>query len=137
MSFRVPEQYRLARPMRNGAYASDPGDLFGVFVLPLPGGRTLKIIACDGAEDPTTPREAWGWEHVSVSVAERGGATRPKLPTWGEMCAVKDLFWEPEDVVVQFHPRRSEHVNFAEVLHLWRNAMQPFPTPAPFLVGPT
>jgi hypothetical protein len=116
-------------------FASDPGDPFGVFFLPRLGGRTLKILATDGADDPTCPPASVGWEHVSVSVAERGGATRPLLPTWEEMCAVKALFWEPEDCVVQYHPPESSYVNNAPVLHLWRCTSIPFPVPASILVG--
>jgi hypothetical protein len=133
MSFRVPERYRLTDA---GAYRSMTGDPFGAFIVPAKReGRILGVIACDGAEDPTTPPESWGWEHVSVSVQKRGGATAPILPTWDEMCMIKALFWEAEDVVVQFHPRASEYVNMAPVLHLWRYTRADFPTPHPILVG--
>jgi len=55
-----------------------------------------------------------GWEHVSVSRCDR-------IPTWMEMCHVKDLFWMPEELVVQFHPPRSKYVNIhPNVLHLWK-----------------
>lgn len=52
-------------------------------------------------------------EHVSVSLPKR-------LPTWNEMAEVKDIFWNDEEMVVQMHPPKSEYVNVAEVLHLWR-----------------
>ena len=56
------------------------------------------------------------WEHVSVC--------RPhsdKLPTWEEMCAIKDMFFEPEEECVQFHPKKSSYVNIAQnCLHIWR-----------------
>ena len=133
MSFRTPEKFRRRDV---GKWSSEPGDPFGAFSIPTKRpDRVLGVIACDGAEDPTTPPESWGWEHVSVSVTRRGGATAPVLPTWDEMCMVKALFWEPEDVVVQFHPRASEYVNQHPVLHMWRYTRAPFPTPAPVLVG--
>jgi hypothetical protein len=124
MSFRVPEQFRLRTA---GPYDSSPGEPFGVFRCPSPigQGRDLRILADDGAET--------GWEHVSVSVARRAGGE--KLPTWREMAHVKALFWEPGDVVVEFHPREEDYVNFAEVLHLWRWKDGEFPTPPPILVG--
>jgi hypothetical protein len=60
------------------------------------------------------------WEHVSVSY---NGETK-KLPTWTEMCAVKDLFWEPEEEVHQIHPKESQYVHGygrkENILHLWR-----------------
>ena len=56
-----------------------------------------------------------GWEHVSV--CPKNG----KLPTWDDMCFVKDMFWDEEDMVIQIHPPKSEYVNIAEnCLHLWR-----------------
>lgn len=131
MSFRVPEHLRWQHPDRR--YRSAAGDPFGHFLLRT-GDRILLCIACDGVDDGTIGPDAAGWEHVSVSVQRRGGATRPALPTWEEMCNVKALFWGPEDVVVQYHPAESQYVNHAPVLHLWRR--DGFPTPHPGLVGP-
>lgn len=55
-----------------------------------------------------------GWEHVSVSSSNG-------IPTWGEMCKVRKLFWEDEELVIQFHPKKSEYVNLhPNCLHLWR-----------------
>ena len=54
------------------------------------------------------------WDHVSVSLIDR-------CPTWKEMCMVKDLFFEPEEIVIQYHPPKSVYINnFPFVLHLWR-----------------
>lgn len=64
-----------------------------------------------------------GWEHVSVSYPNR-------LPDWEEMCRVKDIFFEPEEVVVQYHPRKSEYKNLHPYcLHLWRKCGEDFETP--------
>ena len=41
-----------------------------------------------------------GWEHVSVSY-------RRRVPTWAEMCKVKDMFWNDEETVVQYHPKKN------------------------------
>lgn len=156
MSWRVPEPYRLTSGDR---FATTPGLSYGAFQVvnvgrpeyPLlaqapeqalrPGTniRLLRILASDGApgtDDDPTPVEALGWEHVSVSVARKGTRHDPTLPTWPELCAIKALFWEPEDVVVQFHPRASEYVDFAPVLHLWRHDSTLIPTPPHVLVGP-
>lgn len=58
-------------------------------------------------------RDENGMEHVSVQLQR-------KLPTWEEMCEIKDIFWEDEEEVVQIHPKKSEYVNITEALHLWR-----------------
>lgn len=61
------------------------------------GGRSFDVIASvdEGGGE--------AWEHVSVC--------RPhsdKLPTWEEMCAIKDMFFEPEEECVQFHNHRPK-----------------------------
>ncbi len=117
MAFHVPERSRVM----SGEMASSPSDgNNGFFHVLGPCGRPLIICASDGL----------GWEHVSVSMPGR-------CPNWVEMCAAKALFWDPEDVVVQFHPRASEYVNcHPNCLHLWRQVGAEFATPPPLLVGP-
>ena len=59
-----------------------------------------------------------GWEHVAVHV---GNGHR--TPSWETMCKVKDTFWQPEEDVIQLHPKKSEYfhgVDGMQVLHLWR-----------------
>lgn len=69
-----------------------------------------------------------GWEHVSVSYNNR-------CPTWDEMCRVKEAFFLPEEVVIQYHPRKSEYVNHHPYcLHLWRKYGEDFETPPMMLV---
>lgn len=69
-----------------------------------------------------------GWDHISISKETKGG--KFKIPTWNDMCFIKDLFFEPEEAVVQYHPRQSEYVNFHPgVLHLWRKQDDSIPTP--------
>lgn len=68
-------------------------------------GVKLRVIASSGY---------FGWDHASVSTPKR-------CPTWGEMCKVKNLFWEPEDMVMQVHPPESEWIsNHPFCLHLFR-----------------
>lgn len=57
-----------------------------------------------------------GLEHVSIELYVR------RLPTWEEMCEVKEIFWDDEEEVVQIHPAKSKYVNMTEALHLWRPA---------------
>ena len=57
-----------------------------------------------------------GFEHVSVTI------NRKRTPSWDIMNHVKDLFWDAEDLVVQFHPPRSQYINcHPYCLHLWRS----------------
>jgi hypothetical protein len=95
----------------------------GAFIVQLRGGQRVNVIASDqGLEDGP-------WEHVSVSRADR-------CPLWDEMCQVKDLFWDAEDCVVQFHPPRSEYVNqHPYCLHLWRRPGYEYTLPPALLVG--
>lgn len=71
-----------------------------------------------------------GWEHVSV--APLNGS----LPTWDDMCFVKDLFFDDEDWVVQFHPAHSEYVNnMPNCLHLWKPINNVLPKPPSIFTG--
>lgn len=117
MSFHVPEHFRVLL----GPQASDrSAGNNGAFRLRLRFGQHLFAIASDGLN----------WEHVSVS--------HPSYtPTWEQMCEVKALFWDPEDLVLQFHPSRSEYVNcHPHCLHLWRPVGVEVARPPIELVGP-
>lgn len=108
-----------------GRYSSTPEFGFAGMFVGLVGAELVRMVASDGM----------GWQHVSVSLVDNA----KRAPKWATMCAVKDLFWEPADVVVQFHPRASEYVNFHPgCLHLWRvTDGREFPTPDAIMVGPT
>jgi hypothetical protein len=95
------------------------GEAFGAFQVPFKG-QDLRVIASDGE----------GWDHVSVSLPNR-------CPTWEEMCRIKDLFFDEDETVVQFHPKKSEYVNcHPYCLHLWRSQDQEAVLPPSILVGP-
>lgn len=129
--FKVPNQLRI----RHGQMGSDErAGNNGAFVVAskIPG-RRLFIIASDGHDWGESNLPGEPWEHVSVH-AEVGGKNR--MPTWDEMAQVKDLFWDDEDVVVQFHPKKSEYVNnHPFTLHLWRPTTTVLPTPPNITVG--
>lgn len=124
MSFHVPDAHRI----QTGPFGSTrTAGNNGAFELPsrVSSARQLFLVASDGL----------GWEHVSVSVRRTRGGT--STPVWDEMCQVKTLFWDAEDVVVQFHPAKSAYVNFhPHTLHLWRPIDATIPTPPASLVGP-
>jgi hypothetical protein len=92
------------------------------YIMPSPiwPDQTLRIIASWGE----------GWDHVSVSLENR-------CPVWQEMCYVKDLFWRPEECVMQLHPPKADWVNYHEhCLHLWRPQGKEIPQPPLSLIGP-
>lgn len=123
MAFHVPEVYREMLPGMEPAVGNN-----GFFAVQAPiTGRILVIVASDGG----------GFDHVSVHVRNRQN-TRSFMPTWAEMSFVKDLFWDPEDAVMQIHPPKSTYVNCHPMtLHLWRPTNgQTIPLPDPETVGP-
>jgi hypothetical protein len=68
------------------------------------GNAYLRVIFSDGI----------GWNHVSVSLPTR-------CPSWEEMCYVKNVFFDPEETVMQLHPPESTYVNnHPFCLHLWQ-----------------
>jgi len=125
MSFHVPERYRLRHHPELGT-TTDDGDN-GCFIVPsCVKGWTLVLICSDGM----------GWEHVSVHIEKLGRPNNQRIPTWEEMCHVKHLLWDAEDVVMQLHPRESEYVNMHPfTLHLWRPTDREIPTPPAITVG--
>lgn len=72
-----------------------------------------------------------GWEHVSIAPYKHS-----HTPTWDEMCALKDMFFHEDEVVVQYHPAKSDYVNnMPNCLHLWRPLGEVMPTPPSIMVG--
>lgn len=82
------------------------------------GGIPFRAIASNGG----------GWEHVSVS-------SKKRTPRWNEMEKIKNIFWGPEDIVIQFHPPQSMYINVhPRCLHLWRNKNQEIELPPIIMV---
>lgn len=113
--------------VRVGPYATNPGSMTGAYFVACPAtGRTLRIIASTGEDWSAAGLPGEPWEHVSVSVADRPKHT----PSWPEMAWVKDLFWRPDEAVMQVHPPLADYVNNHEgCLHLWRPTASPIPLP--------
>ena len=122
----LPDKLEMGR-VQTGPFASDSTfGGYGAFFVAGPCGEELKIIASEADKDDTVSA---GWEHVSVSIKRR-------VPNWQEMCFVKDLFWAEDELVVQFHPPRSEYINnHPNCLHLWRPVDNHIRLPPSVLVG--
>lgn len=111
---RCPRNFSIYRRSVHG----EIGDAHnGCVVIPK---RQLTIVFSNGG----------GWEHVSVSRPDR-------CPTWGEMEAVKRVFWSDADTVMQLHVPVNDHVDFHPYcLHLWRPLGVEIPRPPASMVGP-
>ena len=122
MAFHAPQEFRQKHP----AYGIGEGNN-GYFVFTTPG-KGKVIFHCIASDE-------MGWEHVSVSLSKESRGLK-RTPTWEEMCQVKDVFWDTDDWVIQYHPEKKKYINmFPYALHLWRPVGQDFPTPPPILVG--
>lgn len=86
----------------------------GIFgILHITGLRNCTVIASWGG----------GWEHVSICPDNR-------TPDWDEMCQIKEMFWNDDEVVMQLHPAKSDYVNLMpNCLHLWKPIKQEIPVP--------
>jgi len=103
----------------------------GYFLIPHPNIAFMKFFCVASS--------GMGWEHVSISICKTVGTRlqqEHRSPTWMEMSIIKDIFWDPEDAVMQLHPPRSQYVSqHPYCLHLWRPTNQTIPLPDPILVG--
>lgn len=85
------------------------------------GGWNGSVIWSDGA----------GWEHVSVCpYAKR------IIPSWDDMCQLKDVFFNDDESVIQIHPPKEQYVsNMDNCLHLWKCSYKEMVLPPSCLVG--
>jgi hypothetical protein len=114
-------KHRATPPLVPPSMATTEQDGFNGAFLIYVNREPMRAIASDEG----------GWEHVSVSRIESR-----KPPSWDDMCEIKELFWDAEAWVVQFHPARSEYVNnHPGCLHLWRKIGEEFPHPPSWMVG--
>lgn len=123
---KVPEQYRLKDHPLLGSDKSYGNN--GFFVIPHHriDGYFYNCQVSDGE----------GWEHVSVTLSTKKKKNVERCCTWEEMCYLKNLFWDEDEVVVQFHPAKTDYVNMHKYcLHLWRPTDQVIPVPNPLMVG--
>ena len=90
----------------------------GFYADPLTGKTWTFVFSWSG-----------GWEHLSVS-------SHNKTPSWDVMCMLKEIFWNDDEVCVEYHPKREDYVNFHQhCLHIWKKIDYEFPTPPSIFVG--
>lgn len=76
---------------------------YGMIYLPLGSKNHLFSIVV-----------SWnnGWDHISI-------AHRYRDPEWLTMCKLKELFFDDDEVVVQYHPKKEDYINIhPHCLHL-------------------
>lgn len=72
-----------------------------------------------------------GWDHVSIAPAKRN-----IMPSWDDMCLLKNLFFNEDEVVIQYHPAKKDYVNnLSNCLHLWKPTEETLPVPNSLMVG--
>lgn len=104
--FKLPDEYCVQRGIDGGFYTIKLC------------GQSLNIVASNG----------FGWEHVSVTHKKR-------CPFWHEMHRIKNIFWDDEDTVIQYHPPKSVYINcHPHCLHMWRKINTTIDTPPWILV---
>ena len=97
--------------------------LMGAFYIVSPISKSPLLVISSGPDNQ-------GWEHVSVSLPDKN-----RTPNWAEMCFVKNIFWDKDECVVQYHPPETEYVNnHPYTLHLWRPINQKIPVPPKIFV---
>lgn len=108
------EKYRITKSF----LASDASyGCNGAFIIPYRSADLMVIISDQN-----------GWDHVSVSTEHRS-------PTWDEMCFIKSLFFEPEEIVIQYHPPESRYIDCCKnCLHMWRKQNHDYELPPSCMV---
>lgn len=80
----------------------------GIFNIPLECSRETATVTVE------KPLDSKLWEHVSCSLTYR-------YPTFREMKEVCKLFFEDDEIVLQYHPSKEKLTYVAPYcLHLWR-----------------
>jgi len=112
----------------NDAYILDQGEDGLIAILHGPRGIRLDVIVSWGD----------GWDHVSVVPKIHVSPPQKdwgRMPTWEEMCFVKDFFFGLDETVVQYHPSSEDYVNLhPHCLHLWRPQDVDLPKPPKIFV---
>lgn len=122
----------------------DPELADGKYVIPSPriDDYLFLVLASTGL----------GWDHVSVSLWKANYKTKKvmggtiknsdgaspvnRCATWEEMCFIKDLFFDPTECAVQYHPPMSEYIsNHKYCLHIWKPQTMAMPMPPSVMVG--
>jgi hypothetical protein len=76
-----------------------------------------------------------GWDHVSLHtqrtvIVDGEEKIVTILPLWDDMCIVREIFFHPDEWVMQLHPPIDKNISVHnDTLHLWRPQRKPIPKP--------
>lgn len=103
----------------------------GVYTVPHPSIKDYWFLCAVRMDD--------AWEHVSaelyriVSHSKRRSRPAGRCLTWKETCFIKNHFWGPQEVVLQFMPAMTDYIGKREEeempVHLW-NPLIPMAMPS-------
>ncbi len=125
---KVPEESRIKN---GGAYATTKLDgNNGMFLIPCKKKNKdntmnhyfLCVVVTDGT----------GWENTMISIMNKDGKRSLRWPTADEIVQVKNIFWDPQDTVLQFMPSITDPQNVPQVpytIYLWRPKLAIMPKP--------
>jgi hypothetical protein len=127
-----PTPWLLAEPFRiqiPNYIVTKHGDDYGAFLIKYKHRHNLRCLVGSGKIALKDLGDKYAWDHVSVSLEDR-------CPTWNEMAYIKNIFFSPEETVIQFHPHMSEYINCHPfTLHLWCPLLVKIPLPPKEMVG--
>lgn len=102
--------------MRNTQEIIENQRLAEAMILTNDGGCGILELTDAGTCSVVWNRDEYGWEHVSISPTNA-----EKIPTWNDMCQLKDIFFAGDEEALQLHPKRGKYVNLKDnCLHLWK-----------------
>ena len=113
-------KYRRSDDFVLTRYGNAGNEENGMFTVPSPIDKVDMVVIASVGE---------GWEHVSVSRKNR-------IPNWKEMQFIKNMFFNDDQTVIQYHVASSDHINVHEnCLHLWVPIDQALPVPPKWMVA--
>lgn len=92
----------------------------GVYTIPHPNIKNHWFMCSVIIND--------GWEHVSaqlwkiISANKRQSRPADRCLTWKEQCYIKNFFWGPQEVIIQFFPAMTDYIGPDDEefsVHLW------------------
>lgn len=140
------DKFRIPHPVTNEL---GTGLRAGCFRIPHPNDsrkpklRDHFLVTASTGEQIEEPKEGeapvppTGWDHIAIHVRawDKARKSLARAPSPSETAWLKDLFFEPQEPVLQFHLARNHPLHAqAFVVHLWRPTIGEITLPPPELV---
>lgn len=76
------------------------------------------------------------WKRIQVSLLNWWHQQLKVFPTWDEMCAIKDIFFNDDEAIIEIHPSDEYKIYEKDyTIDLWKPLNKELPLPNPDLVG--